>query len=422
MKKILGFDSWKGGALNYERYVNDFKASGYEFLLLHIGSWGAEKKFSPEESIGNLTMRDISYYGKTKILKILEIEKPAAVVFLSNEVFAHRAVNRYCRLLGIPTFHIYHGLMGIQSTENNVRFKINIVSQVKHVLVRIPKAILRIWPLYIDSLIKTGANFHQWLRFIKDVFYFGLGKYIPVVAQDSKTNGCIVYTRSDIKHAMQRYDYNENEVFEVGNPDLAKFKFNEQLLGKAVKNDNFSNRELIYIDTGLIYGGMVFSGFEEFSKYLIDLNNTLKSQKFNLSIKLHPDHYRTENPRKLTALGLKIIDDQDFVHCLVNSRAAIVEPSTAALIPALLGLPVLMASFDQLSTQKYGNILIEYPRSKFITDKSKISEIIDETNLVNFQDIEKWICDNCGKLPADEMPKRVVEIINNIINLEEAKN
>ena len=61
--------------------------------------------------IGEMQVRDVAYYGNKSLLEILDIEKPHAVVFLSNDVFAHRAFNRYCILRNIPTLHLYHGLV-----------------------------------------------------------------------------------------------------------------------------------------------------------------------------------------------------------------------------------------------------------------------------------------------------------------------
>lgn len=60
---------------------------------------------------------------------------------------------------------------------------------------------------------------------------------------------------------------------------------------------------------------------------------------------------------------------------LLNCRAAIIEPSTAALVPALLGLPVLMVALGELEEHKYGGVLMGYPGGLF-TDAKLVLEYI----------------------------------------------
>jgi hypothetical protein len=92
-----------------------------------------------------------------------------------------------------------------------------------------------------------------------------------------------------------------------------------------------------------------------------------------------------------------------------------VEPSTAALIPALLGLPLLMVAFGKLENQKYGRVLMDYPRSILITNSEMTESAIADIESGDSANLTSWITRNCGPLPSEEMPKRVAEVINRVV-------
>lgn len=415
MKTVLGFDSWTGGAHNFARLVPALRDRGYELRVLHIGSWGGDTNRPKEEKIDELTVRDVSYYGGKSLLEILDSESPAAVLFLSNDVFAHRAFNRYCALREIPSAHLYHGLVEIQSTAGDRMYKVNPITQLIYVFKRAPKALAKVWPLYAHALWKTSADFQNWKRFASDIVNLTMGKYIPVAASDSRASACAVYTEADVNHAMKKYGYVRSEVHVVGNPDLSKFKLTNELLGKASSAARTHNNEVVYIDTGLIYAGVVFAGPRDFLAHLAGLARSLAAQGLTLSIKLHPDHHRTDFPAEIERSGIRVVSDRGFVDSLLKCRAAMVEPSTAALIPALLGVPVLMVAFGKLQNQKYGKILMEFPRGALVTEAGLVLAAINRIEKHDSKtELDAWIRTNSGPLPADEMPQRVAAIIERI--------
>lgn len=415
MKMVLGFDSWTGGAHNFARLVPAFRERGLELRLLHVGSWGGDVTRPKEETIGELPVRDVSWYGGKSLLEILDLEAPTAVLFLSNDVFAHRAFNRYCSLRGVPTIHLYHGLVEIQSTVGDRMYKVNPFTQLLYVLKRVPKALAKVWPLYVHALHKTHADFQDWKRFISDIANLTMGKYISVAAPDSRTNACAVYAEADVRHAIKKYGYSRDDVHVVGNPDLSKFKLTNELLGIANSTTRTANDEIIYIDTGLIYAGMVFAGPTDFLAHLTDLAKTLGVHGLKLAIKLHPDHHRTNFPGEVAKHGIRVIDDGDFVDSLMKCRAAMVEPSTAALIPSLLGLPVLMVAFGRLQNQKFGKVLMDYPRGALLTDEASVMTAIARIEQESKLELNSWIRTNSGPLPSDEMPSRVAALIDGLI-------
>jgi len=412
-KKVIAFDSWTQGSVNLERLVPAFKEKGLDLMLIHIGSWGHDRNRSKEEYIGQLLVRDISYYRGMSLNDILAKEKPCAVLFLSTTAFAHRAFNRYCKQLNIPTIHRYHGLVRVQPVElASNTYKINLYRQVKIIFGRIGKQIKYIWPFYIKSLLKTNATFKEWCRFIQDIIYQGLGRsYLSIAAPDSTTDICCVYTEADISHAVERYRMKANYVFAVGNPDIMKFGVKEEDLGSALYF-NKPKDEIVYIDTALIDVGAVFSCVSDFVEHILVTEEKLKSQGYKLAVKLHPVHFITGTSETHRNKGIELCTNGEFVSRLKTARAAIVEPSSAAMIPALLGLPLLLAQFGKLAGQQYGQVLTSYPRARFLKNLESIKEILkEEEKACDVQTVWNWIRENSGPLPAEDMPKRVAEVV-----------
>lgn len=415
MKTVLGFDSWVGGAHNFARLVPAFREKGYRLVLLHIGSWGGDKGRPTEEWFGELEVRDIAYYKGLGFDEILAKESPAAVLFLSNDVFAHRAFNRHCMHARIPTMHLYHGLVSVQSVQAGKIYNVNFFSQVRFVLERIPKALFHIWPCYADALLKTRAEPSDWIRFVSDIINLANGKYIARAAEDSQTSAVCVYAPADIAHAVTKYGYPEAQVHVVGNPDITVFGLTEDHLGCAATAFTANNREVIYLDTGLIYAGMVFDGADDFLAHLLKTQDALRSQGRTMSAKLHPHHFRTNFPDRVRTAGIEVLNNEDFVGRLQQAAAVIVEPSTAALIPAIIGVPLMLARYGKLAEQTYGNVLLGYPRARMLDDPYQLNGLIEaESSTFDSKGVNSWIAKNSGPLPAKLMPQRVTKVLQQL--------
>ena len=80
-KRILGSDSWTEGSVTYGPVASAFKDSGHELLLIHVGSWGHDTGRPQEEKIGDMLVRDISYYSKPSIIDILNKKNSKLLFF-----------------------------------------------------------------------------------------------------------------------------------------------------------------------------------------------------------------------------------------------------------------------------------------------------------------------------------------------------
>jgi len=416
LRRILAFDSWTGGVRNIERLVPAFREQGLDLLLVHIGSWGHDPDRDDEERIGDLLVRDIRYYGTNSLEKILEQEKPAAVLLLSMQAFAHRALARYCKQRGIPTIHLFHGIIGVVNTKAGRLHPVSRSAQLQLIAHSLVRNIVHILPAYVRSLFITRASLGDWAWFLWDLWRLAMGKSrVGRGAPDTCTSACCVYTRADADYAVFRYRVPREHVHVVGNPDLAKFGVSEGDLGSCLVRRRTPKNEIIYIDTALFAVGAVFDGPQEFIEHLQSTQAKLQEHGFNLAVKLHPAHQDTGMEEKLIAARISICCADDFVPRLKQATAAIVEPSSAAIIPAVLGLPVLLACYGRLAKQEYGRVLTGYPRACRLTSLRTVRYCLGVASIHADQQVfADWLSLNLGPTPFREMPRRVAKLCSQL--------
>jgi hypothetical protein len=238
-----------------------------------------------------------------------------------------------------------------------------------------------------------------------------------VAAPDASTAACCVYTEADIDHAVERYGVPRQAVFAVGNPDLVRFGVSKDDLGACLSPAWAPSREVMYIDTALIEAGAVFDDADDFSRHLVDTKEALSRQGFHLLVKLHPAHFRTGVPELLAQNGVELCAGEDFLARLKNCCACIAEPSSLAVVPALVGMPLFLARYGELKEQEYGEVLTSYPGAQSLTDVHAFASLLAAGGTErNAGPSGEWIERNAGPLPAEEMPDRVAEVMASIIS------
>lgn len=409
--KILGFDSWTGGAQNFARIARAFTAAGCEFRVVHIGSWGGDAGRPNIEQVQGVEYRDVRGYASNRLAAVLDAERPSAVVFLSTDTFAHRAFNRLCQQRRIPTLHLYHGLVSVQDVQQVRAYRVNLRAQVRFILERIPKALRLIWPAYASAMRATGASAADWARFIGDIFVLASGRRPRTAARDARTDLCCVYVDADIEHAVRRYGFRPEHVHAVGNPDLQQFGLEAQDAGSHLAPDR-ARRDVMYIDTGLVYTGLVFASRAHFVQHLLRTRDALAAQGMRLVFKPHPDHQLHGVLGELSGAGITLCSRDEFMPRLRQCRAAIVEPSSLSVVPALMGMPVLLAQYGPLAGQPFGSVLTGYPRHRYLTELDTVDSLLRaEEAAADESRVIAWISRNAGPLPAGAMPDRVVELV-----------
>jgi hypothetical protein len=417
-RKIIGFDSWTGGGFNFERLLPAFAIRGMDFLLIHIGSWGSDPGRPPRETIGPIEARDIKYYDDAWFDEVLEREKPDAVLLLSTRTFAHRAFVRYCTQRGIPTLHLYHGVANVQvTTDTRGSHDIDRVAYALYALSRAGKLLRRTFPCYIRALWKTRASVRDWRTFIGDIGRFARGAPFLKAADDARTTRCAVYTNADIEHAVRVYGFEPGDVVSVGNPDLMRFGLQACMLGMMNRPSTATLELVMYVDTALAIVGLLFKSRSAFIDHLKATASCLAAQGKRLAFKPHPAHDVNALRRDLEGSGVELVTNDDFVARLQQCCACIVETTSVALVPALLGLPLLCACYGELRTQRFGPVLTSYPRGYLLDDVTKLSEILSrDAAALDQRQVEGWITFNCGPMPAEDMPARVAALIEEMVS------
>lgn len=404
-----------------QRLIPAFRDAGMTLKLVHIGSWGNEPQRPREERIGELEVSDISAYPSGSFEAVLDIERPDAVIMLSTATFAHRAFLRYCKQRSIPTLHLYHGLMGMQVTDDHRgSSKINLFAHIPYVFARIGKLLRRTFPCYINALLRTHADARDWLRFAYDTFKLAIGMPIwqPNAAQDASTTKCAVFTEIDREHAHRVYRIPFSDVHAVGYPDLMSFGFSQGLLASyRADGSDRERQEIVYLDTGLVTAGLAFRDEQDFVGHLERTSVALRAQGFSMCLKAHPAH----NQKVLTALlaqkDIELISTQELIPRLQQCAACLVEISSVNLVPALMGIPLLYGNYDQLAELRFGPVLRGYPRGFLVKNISEVRGILEYCWKRRDGDVlNGWIRENSGPMPPEDMPRRVGDLVGAMID------
>ena len=413
--RILGFDSWTRGSHHFARLVEACTRRNASLRLVHLGSWGNDADRPLQERIGPLDVCDISLYGHS-LQRALDAERPDAAVVLSSQTFAHRAFLRYCRQRSIPTLLLYHGLASMQVTDDKKgSFSIDTWAYARFIASKLGKMVHRTLPAYAGSLWKTGAGGGDWLRFGGDIVRMarGSGSWQLATAKDARTDHCAVYTNADIEHARRVFGFEPHEVVAVGNPDLVRFGFSTDMLGSRLRAGASSpSQAIMYIDTGLVATGLVFDSQAKFVQHILGTARSLAAQGKTLLFKPHPAHDPEFLRSSFAAAGVEVVANENFIERLRDCAACIVEPSTLAVIPALMGVPMFYAAYADLSGLRYGPVLTSYPLGQLLRNIDDLSKLLaDCPAMQNPEATQAWIARNSGPLPAEEMPDRVVDIL-----------
>jgi len=416
--KLVGFDSWLGGCNHFQRLIPALNDARIDFTLVHISSWGNDTQCEEEDKIGDVTVRDISFYGNS-LEKVLDVEKPDAVIFLSTDTFAHRAFNRYCIMNSIPTLNLYHGILGVLDTLNKQSMpKVSPRALVANICSKLPKLFRYTFPVYISALLRTNATLKDWTKFLTDCFRLAIGSslWFGRAANDAKTTRCAVYVQNDVEHAIQYYGFEKKQITVVGNPDIVNFGLDRNMLNSWVNNSG-SKKKVMYIECGFSSLGLVYDGTDGFVKHLISTSEALRRQGFTMQLKLKPNQLNTKKiEKRLSDTGIELISNHEFLSSLMNCDGCIVETTSLAIMPALLGMPIMLGGYGVLQSTVFGGVLTSYPRAYRLPNIESFSKILLESLRVDVdKEIESWLDLNAGPAPFEAMPKRVVSIIEDLI-------
>jgi hypothetical protein len=414
---VVVFDSWTKGSIHLGGLSSSLRELGFDLLLIHIGSWGHDKRILNEEIINGVLSRDIRYYKRMDFIEILKHENPAAVLFLSTRAFAHMAFNKAAAHLKIPTFHLYHGIVTVQAVgHNQITYRINWQQRIRKSLNVVFKNLFLLIPCYLKILNKTSSRLSEYLGFSYEITQkiFGV-THLKRYVQDTSTNYGIVYINADIHDITSNYRIPTENVLVCGNPDLLRFGFTYNDLVNAGEN-NFD--EVMYIDTGLVKAGLIFNSNEEYLSHLLLVKRVTDELNLNFRFRPHPSHDRYFL-EMLSNQNILISTDKSFKSDLKNSRVAIVETTSLALIPPLLGIPILLAKFGRFRGQQFGSLLEDCPFSFDLTEINLLGHFVkSKINLTGEQKLNEWVVSTFGEDIFDPPALKIANFIKQKINYE----
>lgn len=405
--RVLGFDNWTKGIHHFARLKPALESLGIEFSVVHLGSWGNEPGRPTRELLHGVDVSDIAAFGGD-LEAMLDAVKPDVVLFLSTQTFSHRALIRYCGQRSIPTLHLYHGFVSVQASSGSKR--IDRAAYLRFVLSKLPRVLSRVLPCYIRSLVRTGASRQEWARMVSDTVRLAVGKANPIASADSLTTRCAVFAQPDVEHAVRTFGFLREDVVTVGLPDLLRFGVADRLLGSRL-SPGAKRGGILYIGSGLLVQGRVFAGEtgrHGFVTHMVAIARQLQTLGYRLWLKPHPSVDRELLEELRTAADIVPVSDFDFVAALEMCDACLVEATSLAVIPALLGMPLLLANFGALGGLAFGPVLIGYPRASWLTDLANVDTLLlEDVKRLDHAAALSWIATCAGPLPAREMPQRV---------------
>jgi len=402
--KLLIFDSWTKGSVHIYRILEELYAKNIKCIFVHIGSWGDDPFREAEEVHDGLMFRDIRFYGS--LTNVLEKERPDAVLFLSLDPLIHRAFNRLVKKSNIPSFNLYPGLWSAQNYANHDIPPAGKRDYIKTLFKRSYRAIRYAIPQYLYICFKTSGSYKDALNLINEIRLKISGKTPTKAFHDARTDMVFVFNKYDQIHAHGKFDIPVDKIHVIGVPDFLKFGMKDDMVGILGNTDTGNRSTVFYIGTGNRGSHYLLSKDEKYIEFLLKISRELKKQNITLVVKLH--YSRLTVIKKLEENykhELVVCKSEEFLETLKASIATISEPSTAALMPIALGMPILFPQFEDFQTLTFSDTLKEYKRSKTLTRLEDLANIrlFTKHSSVAAEDLSEI----CGPLPISKFSDRV---------------
>lgn len=411
MRKILYLDNWDNGYRHFLRLDKSFKDKGFETLLVHTGSWvgktseiWVDKEIEVENEIGGLTIRDISYYKTNRIRKVIEAEKPYAVILINLSFIIDRAIVKICKDLNINIYYLAHGKL--ITAEGQAVVKQNMKDYGKNKLLsKLTKKNLYAMYNYFIEMKSIFKFFSFFYRAIDDYTQFTA---FPKYSDELEATKSFVYYPMDYDVMVNEFGFPKDSVQIVGNPELDAF-YNTEIRDKdcfiteelQIQNNNY----VAYMDDGL--SAMRNWDSNKWMDFLDDLNQILVKHKLQLVIKLHPRRKIDDCLEFFKEKGIKYFYDLDFKNYVYHSVFTISHFSSVIIYPLLLGKSVKSPRWGLSKgiEENYPPNIIKYYYSREDFEK-------DILNLeINEDDIKEYLSESLANYDGKTISRIVNEVL-----------
>ena len=352
-KKILYFDYWTVGINNFLFFHERLKAEGFTAKLVHLNSW--RQTPGPDyQQINGIDCYDIRYFKTNAIFKVLEAERPLAVVMLNASYLTDRTVILACRRLGIKSVFLAHGSLTRESfiessiaSFNKSAKKNRLKKSIKHLKGTVWNYLYTI-ALYDKKLLFTA---HPYAVLVKA--FLNPAKYLmfPPHAFDLEPDLALVYGNAERDFLSNRF-VNKSAVKVIGFPGLDKFFLELPRLGEG-KEAFFRENNIpddvpyvTYIDEGMVIDKIWTQ--EDHLEFLDEISSLCDQAGYHLVVKLHPR--TTSGPHRASYNSLKnttVIDDTNFAKLIYFTEKCVSHYSTTFIYPMVLDKPIIVPAWGR---------------------------------------------------------------------------
>lgn len=361
MVDVIFFDYWLRGTRHFKFILESLNAYGKTSLLLHTSSWREGDKDEPKEVLfDGFLCRDISFYDFS-LIKALKVEKPKVVILL-NQQTEDRIITRFCRLNGIKTVYLMHGVIAYDTILSSRT--LNSAFGLSDRLKRFSKYKILFKEYFIAFNQKSRFGF---LNTELYTYFIGLfispGKIIYNIwrFRDSYADIALVYSKSDYDLFTKKMGFEKEKVKIVGNYNLDELYFKKQNTYQGAKDSKqLLKQELgipdksnyvLYIEGGFFTPGYVIPGWslDTISEQIRSIAETMKKKELQIIIKLHPSSdYSDLKDRLFDIDNIVITKDYDLSLLTMHAIAVIGQSSSALRLSSVLEIPLFITSIDPL--------------------------------------------------------------------------
>ena len=417
-QKIVLFDSWTKGRIHLHRVNEALASQGTKLIIAHLGSWGDEKDAPIEAELDGILCRDVAYYQSPR--KIIEIEKPDAVLFLSLDPLAHRAFNILCQDTNTPTINMYHGVHSVFLSL--APMKEGLTTKLFRVSTRFTLKNIRTMLFYVSVSLTSKGRFQNVLAFCRHILAAALCRFVATASSDASTDAICVFNAHDKRHAMKKYGATERSIHVIGNMDLVKFSMVEACLageGKnAVPSKSRKHNSIVYIGTGMRGTRYIFASNDEYTEHLLTIKSELASFGYDVKFRLHYSRLPGVKEALLQRKkALDFCDNDDFVPSISRSSGVIVEPSTAALLGIIFKKPIFLCKMGPLESLEFGPALADFPLATDLVSIGSLPAIIDDMNRgsrLRDHEVDEFVKSVSGPLPISGYTDRLVAAFHSV--------
>lgn len=350
-KKLLYFDYWPFGVHQFNHIHKRIVQNNIEVKLVHLASWNNPKTPIHEVAGDGIQTYDISYYGTNFIHRVLESEKPDAVLALNAFLLPDRALFMSCQCLGIKSIYMMHGVLPSEESMKGWAERTN--TQYKEKRTKVAwKYLKNHIPNYFYSGLKKNPLFalmaSPYSLLLKTFLQPGNYMLIPPPSSELIPDLALVYSKKYCKYFTEKRGFSENKVKIVGDPNLDSI-FNSSAHHQSrtdyLNSNNISTHLPLatYIEDAFVEAN--YDGWTQDSRvaHFKEIEECCCESGYHLVIKLHPTTARSLNVKAFGELRHSSVIEKTNLNQLIEfSDICIGHISTAINLPIVLDKPILI--------------------------------------------------------------------------------